>query len=335
MACGVLLSLYTSVLFRQPDTSSLSAIVYICVVISFPSIEDPLVQAGNRIVDVLIGTSIAIIVNVFRLPRARNQNQIFFLRTKDLVPDRYAQIAPAVLFQLNYLLSDGAKICLVSEHAPAFFTSQMSMAKVNEPLIVMDGAAIYDIKENQYLYAQTLPEYVSLALRAQLDHLGIGYFIYTIHRNKTCIFHQGDMTKPEKEMLEVMKKTPYRSYLDGEIYDSREIVYIKIINTKEKLDGVIKKLYKNDAAIFRELRTVARPHKEAPNCQALYLYSSQATVQNAQKHLLEKLRENEKDIIPQELYLRSPYRSERDALYLLHKVKATFEPLKIPKRKTI
>ena len=42
MALGVLASLYTAVLLRRPDSSGLAAIVFLCIVIAFPDIEDPL-----------------------------------------------------------------------------------------------------------------------------------------------------------------------------------------------------------------------------------------------------------------------------------------------------
>ena len=144
MAVGVLVSLHSAVLIGKPDTAGLAAIVFLCVVIAFPDIEDPLRQAGLRIVDLFIGTLVAIGVNIFRLPREKQTDRVFFIRSKDLVPDRFSQIPPAAMFRLNYLYDDGARICLMSEHAPAFFALQMSETKLNTPLIVMDGAAIFD-----------------------------------------------------------------------------------------------------------------------------------------------------------------------------------------------
>ena len=41
MALGVLVSLYSAVVIRKPDTSSLAAIVFICVVIAYPDVEQP------------------------------------------------------------------------------------------------------------------------------------------------------------------------------------------------------------------------------------------------------------------------------------------------------
>ena len=331
MSAGVLLSLYSSVLVRKPDTSSLAAIVFVCIVIGYPNIDEPLVQAFNRFLDVFIGNTIAIAVNVFRLPRQKNQNVVFFLRTKDLVPDRFSQLAPAVMFRLNDLFTRGAKICLMSEHAPAFFVSQMSMVNVNTPMIVMDGAAVYDTKENQYLYMQALPYEAFSSLRKQLTAMGTGCFIYTIHNNKTCIFHQGRMTRQENDLFEIMQRSPYRSYLDGEVYDPHEIVYLKVINTKAKLVELLCDLFDSDPELLKTIRPVIRKSTKTDDFFELYLYSAQASTENAQAFIREYLSKDASNLSFREESLE--YHSERDALHLLHRVESVFAPLKLPRFK--
>ena len=118
MAAGVLAALYSTVLVRMPTAASLAAIVFLCIVIAFPEIDEPLRRAGTRMLDVFIGTAVAVAVNVFRFPRRKNPNLVFFVRTKDLAPDRFSHIPPAALYRLNRLYNDGAKICLMSEHRP-------------------------------------------------------------------------------------------------------------------------------------------------------------------------------------------------------------------------
>ena len=101
MAIGMMLSIYTAVLLGKNDTSGLAAIVFLCIVIAFPEIDHPIEQAALRIAYVFLGTIVAIAVNTFRLPRRKNGNMVFFARTKDLVPDRFSQMHPAVQFRLN------------------------------------------------------------------------------------------------------------------------------------------------------------------------------------------------------------------------------------------
>ena len=327
MAVGVIVSLYGAVILRMQDASSLAAIVFICIVIAFPEIESPLEQALYRISDVLLGTFMAIAVNVFRLPRDKNRNLVFFLRTKDLAPNRFSQIPAAALFRLNYLLNDGAKICLMSEHAPAFFTLQLNGTRLSVPQIVMDGAAIYDANENRYLYAETIRPENSLWLREHLDSLGVSYFIYTIHNNKTCIFHQGRMNDAEKLVYDRMRSSPYRSYLEGEVYHNEELVYFKIIDTDEQIQLLHQKLHR--LLRDRSLRSVIRPQSDAPGVSGLYIYSGQANNRRAQDKVMQMLHVKNPELEDVRVFLPGSYQNDSDAMHLLNTVGNYYEPLKI------
>lgn len=330
MGLGVLASLYTAVLFRRPDASGLAAIVFICIVIAFPDIDEPLRSMGDRIFGVLLGTLVAIAVNVFRLPRRKNRDYVFFVRTKDLAPDRFSHIPSAALFRLNYLYNDGAKICLMSEHAPAFFTLQMDQAMLSMPLIVMDGAAIYDANENVYLHTETLPVAASSWLREQLDAHGISYFLYTVRRNKTCIFHQGEIRPQEAAVYERMRSSPYRSYLDGEICEPEEIVYIKILADEAQIAELAGKLCPHLAA--HGLRASVRP-QAVSGVSGLYVYSDKAGMKHAEDLLMAILREKEPGLKPVEVFLRGGYQSEHDAMQLLHTLGNFYEPVALPRMK--
>ena len=324
MALGMMLCLYGGVLLRRPDISGLAAIVFICVVIAFPEINQPLLQALKRITGVLVGTASAIAVNVFRLPRVKRRDQVFFVRTRDLAPNRFSDIPAAALFRLNYLYADGAKICLMSEHAPAFFAMQLHNAMLSVPMIVMDGAALYDARENKYLCVKTLERGQAEALQAMLAGMGLSYFIYTVHHGRTCIFHQGPLRAEEQAVLDRMRASPYRSYLEGEILNDAEIVYFKVIDSAERILALEKGL--SYTALDQRLRLVSRP-QSAPGISGLYFYSNKATVSGAKDALMARLREQEPALRPVEIFSRTPYRTEADAMHLLHRIANAYEPL--------
>ena len=327
MALGVMISLYTAVLIGKSDTASLAAIVFLCVVISFPDIEDPLVSAGQRFLGVFVGTSVAIGVNVFHLPREKQRDKVFFVRTKDLVPDRFSPLPAAASFRLNYLYDDGAKICLMSEHAPAFFMLQMSAAKLNTPLIVMDGAAIYDADQNVYVQTETLLPEDTERITERLRALGMSCFVYTVHNNKTSIFHLGEVREPEMRVFERMKRSPYRDYLEGEIFVPEEVVYIKVIDEATKLIDTeyhIRKVLPKG-----RLRAVIRPQDGAPGISGLYIYAHTATMEQAEKRLMQMLREEDPSLTPVEIHLNRPYRSETDTMRVLYALGSAYEPVKL------
>ena len=327
MAVGVLMCLYTAVLVGKPDTASLAAIVYLCVVIAFPDIEDPLRQAGHRILDLFIGTIVAIGVNISHLPREKHRERVIFIRTKDLVPDRFSMITPAVLFRLNRLYEDGAKICLMSEHAPAFFMLQMSDTRLNTPLIVMDGAAIFDANENRYIRTETIEQEESDRLHERLQALGISYFVYTVHNNKTCIFHYGEFRETERVVYGKMRRSPYRDYLEGEVYDPNEIVYFKVIEEDSRLIEIESHLHK--IMPKGKVRAIRRKQAGTKGIGGLYIYSHTATMEQAKKHLMLMLNEEEEGLEPVEIRARRPYQAERDAMHLMHKVRDSYEPVRL------
>ena len=331
MALGVLASLYTAVLLRRPDASCQAAIVFLCLVITFPDIENPMGQLGDRILGVLLGTVVAIGVNYFRLPRSRRRDRVFFLRTRDLAPDRFSQIPAAALYRLNTLLRDGAKICLISEHAPAFFTLQMNETNSAVPLIVMGGAAIYDAEENRYLYAETIRP---VDFRRLLDHLerkGLSCFLYTVHGHKTRIFHQGQMREEELVIFKRMKRSPYRDYLEDRQADPEEIVYLKLIGTSREAERWQQQL--QSFLRSRHLRGVVRAEAGTRGISSLYIYSDKVSVKLAQSRVMELLREKYGELQPVEVYLDRPYETEHDALHLLHRLEKLYEPVRLPWRK--
>ena len=327
MGLGVLISLYSAVVMRRPDTSGQAAIVFICVVIAYPEIDAPLQQALHRMIDVLVGTAAAIGVNVLRWPRVKRRDRLFFVRTRDIVPDQLAPMHSAVLFRLNYLYSDGAKICLMSEHAPAFLLSQLGSAKVNVPLIVMDGAGIYDAQENEYLSIETLPPASSSWLMERLNEKHASYFIYTVHNHRTCIFHQGKMSKGENLVYERMKRSPYRHYLAGDSFDPEEIVYIKVIAATVEIDSILVSLH--DALPHWRLRTAVRAQVGLPGSGSLYFYSADATMERAEEKLLCLLREKEPGLQPVEVFSSAGYSTEHDAVHLVQELGKSYEPVAV------
>lgn len=327
MACGVMLSLYSAVLLGMPDASALAAIVFLCVVAPFPDIDRPLFQAMQRILDVLIGTAVAVLVNVAQLPRTLRRGRVFFVRMRDIAPDRFSQLSSAALFTLNRLFDDGARICLMSEHAPAYLTLQMSMAKPNTPFIVMDGAAIYDAAENRFLHVEHIGTEDSERLRERMDALGLSYFIYTVRRNRTCIFHSGRIAAAERVVYDQMRGSPYRSYLDGEICDPGEIVYFKLIAGDGKVAEIEHSLSKSLPR--GRLRAVVRPQSGAEGISALYIYPHTATMERAQKRLMELLRADDPELDSCELRPAAPCRGERDTMQFMSKLTNACEPVRL------
>lgn len=324
MGLGTLIALYSAVLLRRQGASGLAAIVFICVVIAYPDITDPMRQAFHRILDVLVGTVTALAVNAVRLPRVRQPRKMFFVRMMDLAEDQFTNLDAAVLFRLQSLYQEGARICLMSEHAPAFHASQLGHVKFTAPMIVMDGAALYDANENVYLSVTNIDPASCRWLSKRLESMNVSYFIYTVHRDRNCIYHRGALTEREEQVYLHLRKSPYRYYLDDDHYSVSDTVYLKVVASKEETERIQKEL--QPMLEKMKLRSVIRPQAGSDHGYSLYFYATHADVLHAQAHLVQLLRQKEPELELMDMTAEHPYRSERDALRLLKKLGREYEP---------
>ena len=320
---GTLVAIYTAVMVRQPDAAGLAAIVFVCVVISYPDIVSPLQQAFTRIFDVLLGTSVALFVNGFHLPRIKKPNKVFFIPLSSLTDNQFAQMPVSVLYRLQALLHKGAKICLMSAHAPAFHATQLSTMDFTVPMIVMDGAAIYDPKENEYITTTNLNPASCRWLMKRLD--GQSYFISTVHKNRNCIFHHGEMTELENTVYSFLKRSPYRYYLDDDHFSPSDVVYIKIVTTQAEADRLQREL--EPMLQKMDLRSVIRPQAGLKEGCSLYFYAAHADMEHARTHLMRLLKAEKPELEMCAAADDGDYSNEASALRLLSKVDSEFEPL--------
>ena len=329
MAVFVLLAMYSTVLLKMVSTAGLVAIIFISAVVEYPSIEiTPAVAAGN-VLDTLFGVIVAVIVNVSRFPRKKHPEKLFFVRTMDLSPDRYTQIASSVHIALDYLYRDGAKICLISRWAPAFILSQMGTLNVNAPVIVMDGAAMYDVSENKYLDVIEIPRENADRLSSIITGFGSFCSYYAIHDRTLCIYRSGPLSDAEREEYEKLKRSPYRNYMDGPCHEDDRIAFMRVIDTPERieeLEYLIKSVL--PPGMFRmEIRQEAQFRE----FRGLYFYNPVATVAEMKSRVIAYLEKKESmqfepvDMLPR----LSRYVPEKDALALLGRLKNEYEPVSL------
>lgn len=325
----VALALYSTVLMKKSNTAALTAITLLCIVATYPNISSPLTDTINNVVDTVVGTIVAILVNIAHLPRKKHPEYLFFVRTQDLFPDRYHQIPSAIHIMLDHLYNDGAKICLISRWAPAFIISQMGLLNVNAPMIIMDGAALYDIQENRYLEVIDIPHQNAERLQEILTGFGASYNTYTIHGQTMCIYRSGPMTEAEQKEYEVMRRSPYRNYLDGTYPEEDRIAAIRVIDTAEKIDELAYRI--RSVLPLGMFRLEVHDEFRFPGYKGIYFYDLKASVPAMKKRMIHYVKAEEGvtlqgvDMLPPNRF----YQPGHDTPILLHRLKNMYEPVSL------
>lgn len=329
MALFVLLAIYSTVILKRSQLAALVAIVCISSVATYPDVYSPLVQTANNLLSTIEGTAIAIIVNVSHLPRQKHPEYLFFVQTRNLLPHRFHPLASSVHIALDHLYQDGAKICLISQWAPAFIISQMGLLNVNAPMIIMNGAAIYDIRENKYLDVIPIPAENALRLRTILAGFGAGVNLYTVNERSMAIYHAGPVNAQEKRECEAMKRSPYRNYADGLPHEEDWIAFMRVIDTAE---NIARLAYEVGSVLPSGMfRMEIRPDDRYEDTAGLYFYDPHATVKTMKQRVRQIMElESKQYLTPVDMEpVTHKYLPEHDALLLLGRLKNKFSPVRL------
>ena len=327
IAVFVMLAIYCTVLIKKPSTASLVAIVFLGMTVSFPEIGVSFFDALETLVYTVIGTVVAVLVNISHLPRRKHPEKLFFVRTMDVTPDRYVQIPSSVHITLDRLYGEGAKICLVSRWAPAFVISQMGLMDINIPMIVMDGAAMYDPQNNKYLDVAEIPKKNAEKLAEILHGLGTFCSFYTVRDRTLCIYRSGPVNEAEKKEYDKMKRSPYRNYMEGTYHEEDRIAFIRVIDDSAKIDELALRV--KDALPTGMFRMELRQEAQFPDYKGLYFYDIAADVDTMKKKVIGLLNDKyETQLQPVDILPKiTRYSPEHDAMLLLRRLKNSYEPV--------
>lgn len=129
---------------------------------------------------------------------------------------------------LNHAIAEGALFSIATARTPATVYKIMEGVDMRLPMVVMTGAALWDIRTGRYSEVQYFrPDQVEKVMQAYRQ-AGSGAFLYTLMPNGgSCkdkgslrdiqIYHFGEMTEMERKFMMERIDNPFKSFhVDGE-----------------------------------------------------------------------------------------------------------------------
>lgn len=212
-ALAVIPVIYITVVLDKRNAAFFSCVVFLSIALTHSFDDDLYIFVFNRVPDTFIGIGVGLGVNNFRLP-LRHDSETLYVSGIDgvLIPDddnnmKYSKV------ELNRLIESGVRFTVSTVHTPAVVMSPMKSVDLRLPLIVMDGAAIYDIEEKEYIEAEFLPKDISEKAEALIVRNGIHCFVNVMYDSTLLIFYSDFHNTAEKELFEAYKHSPYRNYI--------------------------------------------------------------------------------------------------------------------------
>lgn len=176
--------LYFTVIIKKPSSSYLSCVVFMCITVAHVDDSNATIFAINRILDTIIGIVISLGVNQFHIPTIKKED-IYVLPI-----DNMLSIYKQNNYHIKKCLHTHPNSILYSSKIPALLFDNILSLPLSLPVIVMDGAAIFDTYKKQYVSLQVIPQEVVNKIQELLTRYKIHYFCYELNQEQLLIHYQ-------------------------------------------------------------------------------------------------------------------------------------------------
>lgn len=234
--------IYSTVVFGFQNAAYFSCVVFLSITVMHITDESPLLFVFNRVVDTLIGVVLSLLVNQIHLPRKRRKEVLFVSGMNDTLLGPDDQLTSYSKIELNRMIEEGAKFTLSTMRTPASVREAMDGVDLRLPIIAMDGAVLYDMKENAFLKVCRLTVEQSRRVERILDAEGVNYFSNVIIDDLLIIHYKELKSDVERAIYRQTGKSPYRNYVKRSVPKDEPVVYYMTIQKRERAAEVFRAL---------------------------------------------------------------------------------------------
>lgn len=282
ISLGVVCSIKTAVLLNKKNAAYFSSVVFLSITMVHIGDDNPYIFVLNRITDTLIGVAIGMIINSFHLPVKKNIDTLFVTGLDDVLLERTSSITDFGRIELNRMIDEGLPLSIMTMRTLASFLEVAEDIHIKLPIIIMDGAAIYDPVEHTFLEKKELTFNQAKEITNELNTLHIPYQQTVVLEDSVMIYHDEYPEGPLKDTYLKLKKSPYRNYVTKQISQDEKISYIMCLDTQEQINKASKHIKETFHDTYKIL---SYPSDEYPGYAYLKFYHPQATKLNMLKEL--------------------------------------------------
>lgn len=280
---GIAVALYSSVVLGHGDAAYFTAVVYLCIVMVHLDNQNPLSYVLQRLTETLLGIGIGVGVNAMRIPIRRVRDTLFVAALDDVLHSESSILPEYSKVEINRILDDGVRLSIISQHSTASFWEAAGSIRFKMPVILLDGAVLYDPSEKRYLAKVQLEYEQAREITELLEDEELSIFQSAVIDDSVMIFNR-HIAESTREIHENMRRSNYRNYIYRQLPEGLPVIYVLCMGTEEKLDEAFEKL---KAAGFDKKYKVMRYGHEQKGMGYMRIFSM-----DADRHaMLERLRE--------------------------------------------
>lgn len=278
IAFFIIVILYSTVVIRKKEASYFSCVVFLSIVVNHLSDTNPYLFVWNRVLDTLLGIVIGVLVNACSLPRTKNKDILFVSGLDETLLSEGDNLSGYSRVELNRMIETGANFTVSTMRTPASLMEPLRSIQLKLPVIVMDGAALFDIASKRYLYKYILSAKSSKWIADFLEKEGCPYYANVIIDDLLLIYYQDCEDEVYNDIVEKLRVSPYRNYMKRPLPEDEGVVYFMMLHRTEYLRGVYERFLKLEQA--KHLKVLFYESTDYPGYSYMKIYNHNATKEN-------------------------------------------------------
>ena len=281
--CIISIAIYTTVVIKQKKASYFSCVVFLSIVVNHLMDENPYIFVANRSLDTLIGIFVGLVLNSVCIHGEYDRDTLFIADVDRAMDGLSTGITPFSQIMIKNMLEKGMLLTFMTLRTPAGFLEGMPDIKPKLPIIAMDGAILYDIKENRYPKVYVISAEHACNIESFVRSRGFNIFTTIILEDVLIIYYDELKNTAEIDIYEKMHKSPYRNYLNKERPKDHPVVYMMCVDETRKIEQLVEDIKRSD--IYEELKILSYPSDDYKGYSYIKIYSKNASVQNMTDYL--------------------------------------------------
>ena len=126
--------------------------------------------------------------------------------------DGHSHVSVGSALMLNKAIAQGALVTVATARTPATAVKLLHGVHIGLPLIVMSGAAWWDMAAKHYRHVQAIAPAVVRAIVAECERSGIHPFVYQQQGDMLHAYHRGAMLPHEEVFVSQRQFTPFKRF---------------------------------------------------------------------------------------------------------------------------
>jgi len=246
VAIAVVPLIYSTVIMKQTMATFVTVLTYLSITVSIRNNLPIEYFAVNRIFSTIFGVLVALLINGIHFNHIKNKDILFVSGLDGTLFVDNQELSGYTKHKLNHLIRHGANITVATTRTPSTLFQALNGVSFNLPLIIMKGAALYDIKKQEYLETKPICQEDRTILESYFEKEKKSVFAYSVIDDVLTVFNGPISNLAERYYYEQHKKDFYKNHVRGTPNQDCQILLFMIIDIEEEIIRMTKEIRQFD-----------------------------------------------------------------------------------------